>query len=96
MVRCAHGCGRVPINSSLLTIAPGWCKSSDSSLIRPRIHTISASDTPTQRSQALALLKRRGMTRLAEFSDAGITATTVGRMELRQSLMALASPMPPS
>ena len=30
-----------------------------------------------QRTQALALLKRRGMTRLAEFSQAGITATTV-------------------
>jgi Transcriptional regulator, AbiEi antitoxin len=40
-----------------------------------------ASDNSTQRTQALALLKRRGMTRLAEFSQAGITATTVGRME---------------
>ena len=40
-----------------------------------------ASDNSTQRTQALALLKRRGMTRLAEFSEAGITATTVGRME---------------
>ena len=39
-----------------------------------------ASDTSTQRTQALALLKRRGMTRLAEFHEAGITATTVGRM----------------
>ena len=38
-------------------------------------------NTPTQRSQALALLKRRGMTRLAEFHEAGITATTVSRME---------------
>jgi hypothetical protein len=34
----------------------------------------------TQRTQALALLKRRGMTRLSEFQEAGITATTVGRL----------------
>ena len=39
-----------------------------------------ASDLSTQRAQALALLKRRGMTRLAEFAEAGITATTVSRM----------------
>lgn len=37
--------------------------------------------TATQRSQALALLKRRGMIRLSEFGEAGITATTVSRME---------------
>lgn len=35
----------------------------------------------TQRSQALALLQRRGMARLAEFNAAGITAATVSRME---------------
>ena len=75
---------------SELTVAPGWYKSSDSSLNRPRIHTISASDTPTQRSQALALLKRRGMTRLAEFTEAGITATTVGRMERAGEVVRLA------
>ena len=40
-----------------------------------------APDKSTQRTQALALLRRRGMTRLAEFSAAGITATTVSRME---------------
>ena len=39
------------------------------------------SDTSTQRTQALALLKRRGMTRLAEFDEAVITATKVSRME---------------
>mgnify|MGYP006362043597 CR=1 FL=1 len=39
------------------------------------------SDTSTQRTHALALLKRQGMTRLAEFTAAGITATTVSRME---------------
>jgi len=36
---------------------------------------------PTQRDQALALLKRRGMARLAELRTAGVTATTVSRME---------------
>ena len=65
------------MNGPLLTTAPEWYKSSDVSLIRPRIHTIPTSDTSTQRTQALALLKRRGMTRFAEFSEAGITATTV-------------------
>lgn len=49
-----------------------------------------ASDTSTQRSQALALLKRRGMTRLAEFSEAGITATTVSRMEQAGEVVRLA------
>lgn len=44
----------------------------------------------TQRTQALALLKRRGMTRLAEFSEAGITATTVGRMERAGEVVRLA------
>lgn len=39
-----------------------------------------ASDASTQRSQALALLKRRGLTRLSEFAEAGITATTISRM----------------
>ena len=37
-----------------------WFKSSDVSLMRPRIHTMPASGTSTQRTQALALLKRRG------------------------------------
>jgi hypothetical protein len=49
-----------------------------------------ASDNSTQRTQALALLKRRGMTRLAEFSEAGITATTVGRMERAGEVVRLA------
>lgn len=40
-----------------------------------------AVDISTQRAQALALFKLRGMTRLAEFSAASITATTFGRME---------------
>ena len=48
------------------------------------------SNPPTQRTQALALLKRRGMTRLAEFSEAGITATTVGRMERAGEVVRLA------
>lgn len=49
-----------------------------------------ASNTSTQRSQALALLKRRGMTRLGEFSEAGITATTVSRMEQAGEVVRLA------
>ena len=58
-----------------------WYKCSDVSSIRPMFHIMPASEISTQRTQALALLKRQGMTRLAEFSAAGITATTVGRME---------------
>ena len=49
-----------------------------------------ASDTSTQRNQALALLKRRGMTRLAELHEAGITATTVSRMERSGEVVRLA------
>ncbi len=49
-----------------------------------------APDKTTQRTHALALLKRRGMTRLAEFSAAGITATTVGRMERAGEVVRLA------
>ena len=67
-----------------------WYMSSDVSLIRPRIHTMLASEIATQRTQALALLKRRGMTRLAEFSAAGITATAVGRMERAGEVVRLA------
>jgi predicted transcriptional regulator of viral defense system len=51
---------------------------------------VPAFDTSTQRSQALALLKRRGMTRLAEFGEAGITATTVSRMEQAGEVVRLA------
>ena len=74
----------------LVTAAAEWYKSSDVPLIRPSIHTMPASDNSTQRTQALALLKRRGMTRLAEFSEAGITATTVGRMERAGEVVRLA------
>lgn len=35
----------------------------------------------TQRDQALTLLKRRGIARLAELQTAGVTSTTVSRME---------------
>ena len=49
-----------------------------------------APDSSTQRTQALALLRRRGMTRLAEFIEAGITATTVGRMERAGEVVRLA------
>ena len=44
----------------------------------------------TQRIQALALLKRQGMIRLTEFGEAGITATTVSRMEQAGEVVRLA------
>ena len=44
----------------------------------------------TQRTQALTLLRRQGMTRLAELSAAGITATTVSRMEQAGEVVRLA------
>jgi predicted transcriptional regulator of viral defense system len=52
-------------------------------LICRRIHNISAINTSisTQRTQALSLLKRRGLTRMADFVQAGITATTISRMK---------------
>ena len=46
--------------------------------------------TVTQRIPALALLKRQGMIRLAEFGEAGITATTVSRMEQAGEVVRLA------
>lgn len=74
----------------VLAEKPKWYKPSDVSLIRPRIHNMHAPDSSTQRTQALALLRRRGMTRLAEFNAAGITATTVGRMERAGEVVRLA------
>jgi predicted transcriptional regulator of viral defense system len=44
----------------------------------------------TQRTHALALLKRRGLTRMVEFEQAGITATTISRMEQAGDVMRLA------
>ncbi|MDB5956070.1 type IV toxin-antitoxin system AbiEi family antitoxin domain-containing protein [Ramlibacter sp.] len=44
----------------------------------------------TQRDQALTLLKQRGITRLAEFQSAGVTATTVSRMERSGEVVRLA------
>ena len=78
------------MNDPLLATTQEWYKSSDVSLNRPRIHNMPATDTSTQRTQALALLQRRGMTRLAEFSEAGITATTVVRMERAGEVVRLA------
>ena len=46
--------------------------------------------TSTQRDQALTLLKRRGITRLAELQTAGVTATTVSRMERAGEVVRLA------
>lgn len=51
---------------------------------------MSAANPSTQRSQALALLKRRGLMRLAEFGAAGITASTVSRMERSGEIVRLA------
>lgn len=78
------------MNGQLLASTPEWYKSSDAFLIRPRIPTMAGADTSTQRTQALALLRRRGMTRLAEFNAAGITATTVSRMERAGEVVRLA------
>jgi predicted transcriptional regulator of viral defense system len=55
-----------------------------------RIHNIQMGSSTTQRSQAQALLNRQGMTRLAEFRAAGITATTISRMEQAGEVMRLA------
>jgi predicted transcriptional regulator of viral defense system len=49
-----------------------------------------ASETSTQRTQALALLRRRGLARLAELREAGITAVTVSRMEQAGEVVRLA------
>jgi len=81
---------RLPMNGQLLATTLKWYKSSDAYLIRPRFHNMTVPATSTQRTQALALLKRRGMTRLAEFSEAGITATTVSRMERAGEVVRLA------
>lgn len=45
---------------------------------------------PTQRDQVLTLLKRRGIARLAELQTAGVTATTVSRMERAGEVVRLA------
>ena len=75
----------------LLTATREWYKSSDVYSFDPRFHNMPAFDgVPTQRTQALALLKRRGMTRLAEFHEAGITATTVSRLERAGEIVRLA------
>jgi len=78
------------MNGQLLETTLKWYKSSDAYLIRPRFHNMPTPASSTQRTQATALLKRRGMARLAEFSEAGITATTVGRMERAGEVVRLA------
>lgn len=78
------------MNGQLLVSPPKWYKTSDKHLIRPRLHTMPAAQTSTQRGKALALLRRRGMTRLAEFNAAGVTATTVSRMERAGEVVRLA------
>src|SRR5712691_990246 len=44
---------------------------------------------PRQRDRATALLKERGMARLSEFIEAGITAATVSRMEKKGLVLQL-------
>jgi predicted transcriptional regulator of viral defense system len=78
------------MNDLFIAVVSKWYKSSDDSSVRPRISNMPSPDTSTQRGQALALLKRRGMTRLAEFGEAGITATTVSRMEQAGEVVRLA------
>ena len=58
-----------------------WYKSSDVHLIQPMIRNMPASDASTQ---------RRGLARLAEFREAGITAVTVSRMERAGEVVRLA------
>jgi predicted transcriptional regulator of viral defense system len=67
-----------------------WYKSSDTYLNHPSIHNMPVPTTATQRAQALALLKRQGMSRLVEFQKAGITATTVSRMAQTGEVVRLA------
>ena len=57
------------MNGRSLATVLKWYDFSCGSLIRPRIHNMPAPYTSTKRTQAMALLKRRGMTRLAEFSE---------------------------
>jgi predicted transcriptional regulator of viral defense system len=44
----------------------------------------------TQRTQAIELLRRRGITRLADFNAAGITAATVSRLAIEGRVVRLA------
>lgn len=49
-----------------------------------------AAPASTQREQALSLLQSRGMMRLREFGEAGVTATTVSRLERDGAIVRLA------
>lgn len=49
-----------------------------------------APQTASQREQALSLLESRGMMRLREFGEAGITAATVSRLEREGAIVRLA------
>ncbi len=76
-----------------LTWGIEWYKSSDQSLDEPRKCTVSSvqpSQLFTQRDQALALLRQRGLARMSELKAQGITATTVSRMEQAGEVVRLA------
>ena len=51
---------------------------------------MSPSPNLSQRELAVSLLQSRGMMRLREFNDAGITATTISRMEQDGAIVRLA------
>jgi predicted transcriptional regulator of viral defense system len=53
-------------------------------------HTVAMpSVSETQQERAIALLKKQGMVRLAEFKEAGITAATVSRMKEKGLILQL-------
>lgn len=56
----------------------------------PRIWIMTRTPPQTQGAQALALLYRKGMIRLREFQNAGITAATVTRLERDGKIVRLA------
>src|SRR5690606_26176249 len=53
-------------------------------------HAMSARRPKSQPERALALLRRRGLTRLSEFRRAGITAATISRLEANGAITRLA------
>ena len=66
-------------------VDPCFTWTGDADIKHMKIHLwfigyISMGKTGTQRDQAIDLLQAKGIARLSEFRDAGITAATVGRM----------------
>jgi len=66
-------------------------KSSDECIYLQRFHNMPASPgAAMQRTQALALLKQRGVTRLSRFHKASVTAMTISRRERAGDIVRLA------